>query len=327
MRRRDFIALFTGGTIAWPLTARTQPVKRIPRVGVLWHAGSAQEEEVYLSVLTKAFSDLGYVDGKSIQLEHRFPAEQPERFRAFAREFVESKVDAIIAVNTPGAKEAQQATKTIPIVVVIDPDPVRNGFVESLAKPGGNVTGLSLMSGEVTGKRIALLKELVPKLSRMAILLDPRDPTARHLRRVYENAAVPLGVTTQVFEATTHDEIELAFAAISRDGFDGAALVGSMLFNERVQVGSSALKHKMPTLTVIAEMVPHGVLLSYGQDFPDFFRRSASYIDKILKGARPADLPVEQPTRFKLVINSKAAKALGLTIPPTLLAVADEVID
>ena len=278
-------------------------------------------------MLTKAFSDLGYVDGKSIQLEHRFPAEQPDRFRAFAREFVESKMDAIIAVTPTGAKEAQQATKTIPIVFVIDPDPVRDGLVESLAHPGGNVTGLSLMSGDVTGKRIELFKELVPNLSRMAIMFDPREPTARHLHPVHEKAAKPLGVVTQVFEVTTQDGIEQAFSAISRDGFDGVALVGSMLFNERVRVGASALKHKMPTLTFNAEMVPHGVLLSYGQDLPDFFRRSAAYIDKILKGARPADLPVEQPTRFRLVINSKAAKALGLTIPPSLLVIADEVID
>jgi ABC-type uncharacterized transport system substrate-binding protein len=165
MKRRDFIALLGCAATVWPLVAQAQPAKKIPRVGVLWHAGNAQEEDVYLSVLTKAFSDLGYVDGKSIQLEHRFPAEQPDRFRAFAREFVESKMDAIIAVTPTGAKEAQQATKTIPIVFVIDRDPVRDGLVESLAHPGGNVTGLSLMSGDVTGKRIELFKVLVPNLS------------------------------------------------------------------------------------------------------------------------------------------------------------------
>jgi putative tryptophan/tyrosine transport system substrate-binding protein len=327
MRRRDFIALLGCASTAWPLAAWAQQAKKIPRVGVIWHAANAEEEEVYLSVLAKAFSDLGYVDGKSIHLEHRFPAEQPDRFRAFAREFVESRMDAIIATTTLGAREAQQATSTIPIVFVLDPDPVGSGLVESLARPGGNLTGLSLMARDLSGKRLALLKELVPNLSRMAMMADPRDPYITRFSAGYEKAAKALGVTTQIFEVSTPDGIEQVFSAISRDGFDGVALAGSMLFSERARVGASALEHKMPTVTVIAEMVPHGLLLSYGQDVPDFFRRSAAYVDKILKGAKPADLPVEQPTQFKLVINSRTAKHLGLTIPQSLLVTATEVIE
>ena len=310
-----------------PFAARAQQTRKIPRVGVIWHAGSAEEEDVYLSVLTKAFSDLGYVEGKSIQLEHCFPAELPERFRSCARGFVDSRVDAIMAVNTLGAKEAKQATSTIPIVFVLEPDPVGNGLVESLARPGGNITGLSILARDLSGKRPALFKELVPNLSHIAMMVDPRDPYTSQFSAGYEKAAKDLGITTQIVEVTTPDQIEQAFAAIARDGFDGVTLAGSMLFNERVRVGASALKHKMPTMTVVAEMVPHGLLLSYGQDFPDFFRRSAGYIDKILKGAKPADLPIEQPTHFQLVINSKVATALGLTIPQSLLISATDVID
>jgi putative ABC transport system substrate-binding protein len=326
MKRRDFVVGFCAAA-TWPFAARAQQPKKIPRIGVLWHAANADEEDVYLSVLTKAFGDLGYVDGKSIQLEHRFPDEQPDRFRAFAREFVETKVDAIVAVTGLGAKEAKQATNTIPVVFVADPDPVGSGLVESLAHPGGNATGLSLMAIDVTGKRLGLFKELVPNLSRVAIMVDPRDSAAPRFRAAYEKAAKPLGISTQIVEVTTSDGIEQAFSAIAQDGLDGAALAGPMLLNQRVRVGVSALAHKIPTLSGVAEMVPHGLLLSYGQDFPDFFRRAVGYADKILKGAKPADLPVEQPTRFKLVINLKTAKGLGLTIPPTLLITADEVID
>lgn len=326
MKRRDFVVGFSAAA-TWPFAARAQQPKKIPRIGVLWHAANADEEDVYLSVLTKAFGDLGYVDGKSIQLEHRFPDEQPDRFRAFAREFVETKVDAIVAVTALGAKEAKQATNTIPIVFVADPDPVGSGLVESLAHPGGNATGLSLMAIDVTGKRLGLFKELVPNLSRVAIMVDPRDSAAPRFRAAYEKAAKPLGISTQIVEVTTSDGIEQAFSAIAQDGLDGAALAGPMLLNQRVRVGVSALAHRIPTLSGVAEMVPHGLLLSYGQDFPDFFRRAVGYADKILKGAKPADLPVEQPTRFKLVINLKTAKGLGLTIPPSLLITADEVID
>ena len=327
MRRRDFTALIGSIAATWPFAARAQQAKRIPRIGVLWHAANAEQEDVYLTVMTKAFTDFGYVDGKNILLEHRFPDEQPDRFRAFAQEFVESKVDVILAVTTLAAKEAKQATKTIPIVFVLDPDPVRSGLVDNLARPGGNATGLSMMSIDVAGKRLEMFKALVPNLSRIAILVDPRDPVAPRISAGHEKAAKALAVSTQTFEVTTPDEIDRAFSTISHDGFQGAAVLGPLLFNERVRIGESARRHKMPTMSAIAEMVPHGLLLSYGQDFPDFFRRSVGYVDKILKGTKPADLPVEQPTRFKLVISSKLAKDLGLTIPPSLLATVDELIE
>jgi len=263
----------------------------------------------------------------SFSSARRFPDETPDRFRAIAREFVETKVDVIIAVTALGAKEAKQATNTIPVVFVVDPDPIGSGLVESLAHPGGNVTGLSLMAIDVSGKRLSFFKELVPNLSRVAIMVDPRDSTAPRFVAGYEKAARLLGLSTQPVEVATPDQIEQAFFAIARDGVDGVAIAGPLLFNQRVRVGATALAHKIPSLSGVAEMVPHGLLLSYGQDFPDFFRRAVGYVDKILKGAKTTDLPVEQPTRFKLVINQKTAKGLGLIIPQSPLITADEVID
>ena len=236
MRRREFITLISGA-MAWPIAAVAQQRGRIPRVGVLWHAANAKEEQEYLGALTKAFRDLGYVEGKNIELDHRFPAEQPERFRILAQELVDSKVDMIIAVTGLGAKAAKQATGTIPIVLVADPDPVGNGLVESLAHPGGNVTGLSLMASDLSGKRLALLKEVIPKLARIAVVLDPRDPFSKASGVAYERAAKGLGFSVKIFEVRTADDIEQAFSAIARDGFDGACVVGPPMYNERARVG------------------------------------------------------------------------------------------
>jgi putative ABC transport system substrate-binding protein len=327
MRRREFVTLLGGTAASWPLPSRAQQRKAMPRVGVLWHAANAKQEEEYLGALTKAFHELGYFEGKNIELDHRFPAEQPERFRTLAEELAESKVDVIVAVTGLGAREAKRATGAIPIVIVADPDPVGNGLVESLARPGGNVTGLSLMVIDLSGKRLALFKEIVPKLARVAIVLDPRDAFSKPSIVAIERAAKAAGFLIQTFDVTTSDEIEQAFSAIARDGFDGASAVGPAMYNERAQVGASAMAHKVPTIAANAEQVPYGLLLSYGPDFLDYFRRAVGYVDNILKGAKPGDLPIQQPPRFKLVINLKAAKALGLSVPPSLLATADEVIE
>jgi putative tryptophan/tyrosine transport system substrate-binding protein len=328
MKRRRFITLVGGAAAAWPLTARAQQSSnKIPLVGVLWHAGGAEEEDVYLSVLVKAFNDLGYVEGKNIHLDHRFPAENPERFRILARELVDAKPDAIIAVSNLGIVEAKRATNTIPIVFVLAQDPLRDRFVESLSHPGGNATGLSLMGADLTAKRLELLRQAVPNLSRVALLVDPTDPFTERTIKANQTAAKALEITLWPAEISGPDKIEMAFSKIAEDRADAVVRgSGTMLFNERARIGAAAIAHRMAGMTFVGEEVPYGFLMSYGQDFPDVFRRAVAYTDKILKGAKPADLPVEQPTRLKLVLNQRTAKALGLTFPQTLIVSADEVI-
>jgi putative ABC transport system substrate-binding protein len=330
MRRRDFIrVVITSSAAVWPLATRAQKSSnRIPVVGVLWHAGSAEEEEVYLSVVRKAFSDLGYIEGKNIVLEQRFPAENPDRFRTLARELVDTKPDAIISVVPIGTVELKKLTDTIPIVFVLMADPVGFGFVKSLARPGGNATGPSLMTIDVSGKRLELFKEAVPNLSRVAVLTDVTDPFRDRLIKAYLASGERLSLSMWAVVIKTPEDIEPAFSKIAEDGANGIIVgAGGLLFVQRERIGASALAHKIPVMAHVAEEVPPGLLLSYGQDFPDFFRRAVTYTDKILKGANPADLPVEQPTKFKLVLNLKTAKSLGLTIPRTLVLAADEVIE
>ena len=330
MRRREFVALFGAVIVPWAPTADAQSSRKIARVGVLWHAANAEEEDVYLSVLRKAFDELGYVGERSIHLEHRFPAEKPERFRIMARELVELNPHAIIAVTTLGAVELKSATSKIPIVFVLGQDPVRDGLVESLARPGGNATGLSLMSDDLTAKRLALLKEAVPNFSRIGLLVDPTI-RVRHnaIIKAHQEASQQLGISFgPVEEIEVADDIEPALARMVKDGVNALSIgPGSQLFNLRRYIGPAALSHKLPALGIVGEMVPHGLLLSYGQDLPDFFRRAVTHIDKILKGAKPADLPVEQPTKFKLILNRKAAAALSIQFSPALIATADDVID
>jgi putative ABC transport system substrate-binding protein len=328
MRRRDFISLIGGAAATWPLAARAQQQSnKIPLVGVLWHAGSAEEEDVYLSVLVKAFNDLGYVEGKNIRLDHRFPAENPDRFRILARELVDEKPDVIIDVLVRGAVELKKLTDTIPIVVVIVADPVGYGLVKSLARPESNATGLSLMTTDLSGKRLEILKEAVPNLSQVALLLDPTVVAKEKVISANEVAAQALGLSVRPVEIGSPEEIEPTFAKMVQDGINGIAIGPTgLLFNQRARLGAAALRYKLPAMSHVAEAVPYGLLFSYGQDFPDFFRRAVAYTDKILEGAKPADLPVEQPTNFKLVLNLKTASALGIGFPRSLILSADEMI-
>jgi putative tryptophan/tyrosine transport system substrate-binding protein len=329
MRRRDIIQAI-GLAAIWPRQASAQlrsATTKVAKVGVLWHASNAEEEREYLAVLIKAFNDLGYVEGKNVEFLHRYPGEQAERYGSLARELVESKVDVLIAVTQDGAIALKQLTTTIPIVFVIVPDPIGSRLVASLARPGGNLTGFSLIANDVSGKRLALLREAVPTLSRIAHLLNPQEVSASRAIPATAASAKALGLSLTTIEVPTPDAIEPAFLRIEREQFDGAVVGGSMLFNERAKVGASALAHKMPTICIVSEMVPYGLLMSYGQDFPDYFRKAAGYAAKILNGASAADLPVEQPTRLKLVVNLKAARALGLSLPTSLLVSADETIE
>jgi ABC-type uncharacterized transport system substrate-binding protein len=327
MQRRQFIRLISGAAVAWPLAAHAQQSKKIPTVGVLWHAGSAEEEDVYLSILVKTFNDLGYVEGKNIHIVNRFPAETPERFQRMARELVDLNPDAIIAVTAIGAIAVKKLTDTIPIVFVIVADPVGYGLVKSLARPESNATGLSLMTSDLSGKRLEILKQAVPPLSKVALLLDQTVVSKEKLIKANEVAAQAMGLSLHPVEINAPDEIEPTFAKMVQDGINGVAVGPTgLLFNQRARLGAAALRYKLAAMSHVAEEVPYGLLFSYGQDLPDFFRRAATYADKILKGANPADLPVEQPTKFKLVLNLKTAKALGITFPQSLILSADEMI-
>ena len=327
MKRRRFVKLVGAAAAAWPLAARAQQSSnRIPVVGVLWHAASAEEEDVYLSVLVKAFNDLGYIEDKNIHFDHRFPAEKPDRFQTMARELVDLKPDVIIAVTAIGAVDVKKLTSTIPIVFVFVPDPIGLGLVEGLADPGGNATGLSLIAVDLTGQ-LVLLKEAVPNLSRVALVTDAGNPVKERIIAGNEKAAQDLGISLWPAEISEPADVEPVFAKMVTDRADGFALtLGPLLFNLRARIGAAALAHRLPAISFVGEEVPYGLLMSHGPDFPDFFRRAVAYTDKILKGAKPADLPVEQPTKFKLVLNLKAAKALGITFPHALLVSADELI-
>ena len=329
MRRREFIRV-VGLSTSWPLMVNAQQTAssaRIAKIGVLWQADSADElVKIYRGILTKALSGLGYVEGKTAQFLHCSSTE-PLRLRELVRELVDNAPDVIIATTHLCAIEARQATATIPIVLVLVANPVGSGLIESLAHPGGNITGLSLMSDDMTSKRLGFFKEAVPTLRRVALLSFPKDATYASNLSSNANAAKAFGLELRPVDIPSPDEIAQTFSTIAKDGFDGAILVGAIVILERARIGASALAEKMPTIAFAAEMVPYGLLMSYGVDYSEYFRKSAVYVDKILKGAKPADLPVEQPTRFKLVVNLKVAKALGLNIPPTLLTAADEVIE
>jgi len=330
MRRRQFITLIGGAAAAWPLAARAQQSSnKVPVVGVLWHAGSAEEEDVYLSVLVKAFNDLGYVEGKNIRLEHRFPAENPEQFRKLGQELVDAHPAVLMAITSFGAVTLKKLTSSIPIVFVFVPDPLGFGLVNSLARPGGNATGPSLMAVDLSGKRLELLKQVVPGLSRVALLTDPKtDPSRERTIKNHQAAAEALGVTLWNEDIAGPEDVEPVFAKIADDHADGVVrgTSGGLFFNLRARIGAAALAHKLPVMAYIAEEVPSGYLMSYGQDLPDFVHRAVAYADRILKGANPADLPVEQPTKFKLVLNLRTASALGLGFPQSLVLSADEMI-
>ena len=330
MRRRQFITLIGGAAAAWPLAARAQQSSnKVPVVGVLWHAGSAEEEDVYLSGLVKAFNDLGYVEGKNIRLEHRFPAENPEQFRKLGQELVDAHPAVLMAITSFGAVTLKKLTSSIPIVFVFVPDPLGFGLVNSLARPGGNATGPSLMAVDLSGKRLELLKQVVPGLSRVALLTDPKtDPSRERTIKNHQAAAEALGVTLWNEDIAGPEDVEPVFAKIADDHADGVVrgTSGGLFFNLRARIGAAALAHKLPVMAYIAEEVPSGYLMSYGQDLPDFVHRAVAYADRILKGANPADLPVEQPTKFKLVLNLRTASALGLGFPQSLILSADEMI-
>lgn len=326
MRRRDFIA-GVGGAAAWPVTSLAQHSARIPTVGYLWHAGSPKEESPYFEALNEGFAKLGYVDGRNIKLLHRFPNETPARFRSMAAELVSLNVDVLMG-GAIGTSYLRDATKSIPIVFMFIPDPVGMKLVQNLAHPGGNVTGLSNFGRDIAGKRLQLLKELVPGLSQVALLTNPDQATTQVFIEVTRAAAAQLGLRLQTFDARTLDEMEPAFDAMVRAGIQAMTPAqGGTAFQARALIPKLALSRRIAMCAYSRETFEHGALVSYGPDQIEMCRQSAVYADKILKGAKPSDLPVQQPTSFEFLINLKTAKSLGVEVPLVLQQIANEVVE
>jgi ABC-type uncharacterized transport system substrate-binding protein len=318
--------------LAAPPAAEPQQPPKVPRIGMLL-TFSSEEPEVRggLDPFRQALRELGYVEGRNIAIEFRSAEGRVERFPALAAELVRLKVDLIVAGATPQARAAKQATATIPIVVMVMHDPVKDGLVASLARPGGNVTGSTFLAPELTPKLLELLKGAVPKVSRVAGLWHPGahgERTRQDMVKEAERAAGALGVQLQLVRAEAPNDLDGAFFAMARGRADALIVLPSpMFYGERRRIVDLAAKHRLPAMYNAREYVDVGGLMAYGASLPDLYRRAATYVDKILKGAKPADLPVEQPTNYELVINLKTAKALGITIPPSVLARANEVIE
>jgi putative ABC transport system substrate-binding protein len=329
MRRREFITLFGGvaaASVAGPMVARAQTPPRIPRVGFIGSAGTAMAGRM-VAALRQGLGELGYVDGQTIALEIRASDGHSERIPELVAELIGLKMDVVVASSSVSTLAAKKATGTIPIVMVAA-DPVGLGLVASLARPGGNVTGLSYFNEAIIAKRLQLLTEFVPGLSRVAVLRNPSVVVHATFWQETEVAARKLGVALQPLDIRGPDDFEAAFAAATRGNAQGLiALDDALTIAHRPRIVSLAASSHLPAMYGLREFPNDGGLMSYGASFVDLLRRTATFVDKILKGAKPADLPVEQPTAFELVINRKTTNALGLTVPPLLLVQADEVIE
>jgi len=302
-----------------------QPTK-VSRIGFIIGA-SAFGSKVRTDAFRQGLRELGYVEGKNIVVEYRYAEGKPDSLVALAAELVLLKVDVIVTSGGAPTRAAKQATVTIPIVMAQDNDPIGNGFVASLARPGGNITGLSSVAAELSGKRLEFLKEIVPKLSRVAVLWTSTNPGNAQALRETELAAAAFGLKLHALDIVNPRDIESAFRAAGKGRPDAVIVLASLVLNsQRTQVADLAVKNRLPAIYYALEWVEDGGLMSYGVSYTDLYRRAATYVDRILKGAKPADLPVEQPTKFELVINLKTAKQIGLTIPPNVLARADRVI-
>ena len=330
MQRREFITLFGGTAATWPIAARAQqPAGRVYRVGYL-SVVSREQALHFITSFEEGLRSLGYRVGENVVIEHRFADGQMERLPGLAADLVRLGVDIIIGFGVNSTTlAAMKATTTIPIVMTISVDPVATGLVASLARPGGNVTGLAVdAGGEILGKRFDILKETLPNLSRLAIMFNPDFAYNRIRLTSMTETARAMGLTTIPVEARGLDALQQAFAIMVRERAQAFVMQGdSVLYIHRSEIAEMALKNRLPAASISKEFAEAGFLLTYGADLGDLYRRSAVFLDKIFKGARPADLPVEQPTKFELVINMKTAKALGITVPPSILLRADELIE
>ena len=321
MNRRTFLGTLAGGLLAAPLAAWAQPVRKVPRIGVLTFT---QMTDALQEAFRQGLRDHGYMEGQNILVEWRAAEGRPDRAKTLAVELVELKVDIIVANLTPAVQAAKDATRTIPIVMASAADPVGSGFVASLAHPGGSITGITGISAELAGKRIELLRDLIPGLTRVGLLVNPTNPFALSLVDETRVAAKRAGLHLSVVDVRRSQAVDAAFSALTKQ-HAAAVIVDAALTAWRA--ADLAIRHRLPSISNQRHFVDSGGLMSHGAQFADVQRRAASYVDKILKGAKPGDLPVEQPTKFELVINLKTAKALGLMIPQSLLLRADQVIE
>ena len=311
---------------ALSLPARAQQPSKVASIGYL-ASGALSAETERTEALRQGLRELGYAEGKNITIEWRFAEGKLDRYPALAVELVNLKVDVIVTAGGAATRTAKQATSTIPIVMAQDPDPIGSGFVASLARPGGNITGLSALAPELNGKRLELLKEIIPKLSRVAVLWSSTQPGNAQSLKELELAAKAFGVKLQYLDVISPKDIETAFQAAKKARADAVlTLTSAILTRHRSEIAELALKHRLPATHGFSSFAEDGGLMFYGPNVVDLTRRAATYVDKILKGAKPAELPVEQPKKFEFIINLKAAKQIGLTIPPNVLARADRVI-
>jgi putative tryptophan/tyrosine transport system substrate-binding protein len=325
VKRRDVITLLGGAAAAWPLAARAQQAGKLPTIGFLGTAASSAWGP-WTAAFVQRLLELGWIEGRTVAIQYRWAEGRAERLAEIAAEFVRLKVDVIVTGGN-AAVAAKQASSVVPIVFALVDDPVGSGLVASLARPGGNVTGLSMQSTDLAGKRLALLREVVPGLRRLAIMANVEYPATVQEMGEIQAAAGTLGLDVPTFEIRRAEDIAPAFEAL-KGRAEALYVVGdALVLTHRVRINTLALAARLPTIFFLREYVEAGGLMSYGPNFPDLFRRAADYVDKILRGAKPGDIPVEQPTKFDLIINLTTAKALGLSIPESFLVRADGVIE
>jgi putative ABC transport system substrate-binding protein len=325
VRRREFIAAL-GGAVVWPLAARAQQPGKVPTIGFVGQSTRSATSE-WTTAFVQRLRELGWIDARNLAIEYRWGEGRNERFAQIAAEFVRLKVDVIVTGATPPTIAAKQATSVIPIVFAVAGDPVGTGLVASLARPGGNVTGLSILGPDVAGKRIEILREILPSLRTVAILANIGNPLSVLELGEVQAAARTLALEVHTVEIQRAQDIAPAIEALNGRADALYVCIDGLMNTNRIRINTLSLGARLPTMHGAREYVESGGLMSYGPNFPDLYRRAADYVDKILRGAKPGDLPIEQPTKFDFIINLTTAKALGLEVSPTLLARADEVIE
>jgi putative tryptophan/tyrosine transport system substrate-binding protein len=327
MRRRDFITFLGGAAAAWPLMVHAQHGGKIPRVGFMGNSTAALEANL-IGPFREGLREHGYEEGRNVEIVFRWAEGRYERFPALIAELIAANVDVIVTAGTPATLAVKKATSTVPVVMAAVGDPVGTGIVPNLARPGGNITGLSAIAPDLEGKRLELLREVVPHLAHVAFFLNPANEFHTLSMRQALAAAQALKIKLQPREVRKSEDLDAAFASTVKEKPDGLLILADRIFlHNRQRMMDFATQQRLPSVNAYHELVEAGGLMSYGPSYEDMHRRAAIYVDKILKGSKPADLPIEQPTKFTLILNLKAAKALGLTVPPSLLARADEVIE